>query len=260
MDPQLRYAVIIATHGRPALLARAIRSVRAQRVAGVSVIVVADQHCEASETVARSLRTDEDVYIERAGAPGPARSRTLGARMAYADRVIFLDDDDELAPGFLAGLDACSGSGEVLFSDYAVVQDGPDRCARALDAPRVIEIGGRYPDSVHVMNFIPNSCLVYPRAAVAGRAYDDTLPLNEDWAFLLDVLRDWRLRHVPVVGPVIHKTERARGDRRGAVNDHLLPEVLRTIYARWPAPNAALRAARQRVFAGVGLFVSLEAC
>ncbi len=260
MGPQLRYAVIIATHGRPALLARAIGSVHAQGVDGVSVIVVADQYCAETAAVARSRRLGDDVYVERAGAPGPALSRTLGLRMACADRVIFLDDDDELAPGFLAGLDACAGNGEVLFSDYAVVRDGADRSARAADAPCVVEIGGRYPDSVHVMNFIPNSCLVYPWAAVAGRAFDDRLPLNEDWAFLLDVLRDWRLRHVPVVGPVIHKTERARGDRRGAVNDHLLPEVLRTIYARWPAPNAALRAARQRVFAGVGLFVALEAC
>ena len=49
-------------------------------------------------------------------------------------------------------------------------------------------IGGRDPDSVHVMNFIPNSCLVYPMVAVAGRAFDESLVLNEDWAFLLDVL------------------------------------------------------------------------
>jgi len=222
--------------------------------------VIADEYCAETAAVARSWRSDADVYIERGGAPGPARSRTLGVRMACADRVIFLDDDDELAPGFLAGVDACGGSGEVLFSDYAVVQDGADRCARAANAPHVVELGLADPEHVHVMNFIPNSCLIYPRAAVAGRAFDDRLPLNEDWAFLLDVLRDWRLRHVPVAGPVIHKTERARGDRRGAVNDHLLPEVLRAIYARWPAPNAALRAARQRVFAGVGLFLPLEAC
>ena len=254
-----RYAVIVATHERPTLLGRAIASVKAQ-TGDVCVIVVADRRCADTASVARSLLSGEDIYIERGGPPGPARSRTLGLQVAGAERVIFLDDDDEFAPGFIAGVDACAGGDAVLFSDYAVVQDGEDRTAGALDPPRVVEIGGRDPDSVHVMNFIPNSCLVYPMAAVAGRAFDESLVLNEDWAFLLDVLREWPLRHVPVVGPVIHKTERARGDRRGAVNDHLLPEVLRAIYARWPAPTPALQAARQAVFAGAGIFVPLEAC
>jgi glycosyltransferase involved in cell wall biosynthesis len=252
--------VIIATHGRPTLLARAIRSVKAQGIAGVCVIVVADQRCAETGAVAQALLSGEDIYIERGGPPGPARSRTLGLQVTCAERVIFLDDDDELAPGFLAGVEACERNREVLYSDYAVVQDGVDRCADVAHPAQFVGTGARDPHNVYVMNFIPNSCLIYPRAAVAGRAFDESLILNEDWAFLLDVLRQWPLRHVPVLGPIIHKTERARADRRGAVNDYLLPEVLRSIYARWPAPTPALREARQRVFASAGISVPLDAC
>ncbi len=254
------YAVIIATHGRPALLARAICSVKAQGMTGVCVIVIADQRCAETGAAARSLLSGPDIYIERGGDPGPARSRTLGLQVARAERVVFLDDDDEFAPGFLAGVAARASDRDILFCDYAVVEDGIDRCAPAARAPQRISLAARQTDSVHVMNFIPNSCLVYPRAAVEGRCFEESLSLNEDWAFLLDVLRDWPLRHVPILGPIIHKTARERGDRRGAVNDHLLPSVLKAIYARWPAPTRTLREARQKVFATAGVAVPLDAC
>ena len=40
------YSVIIATHGRPQLLARAIQSIKAQASPAVSIIVVSDERSD----------------------------------------------------------------------------------------------------------------------------------------------------------------------------------------------------------------------
>jgi hypothetical protein len=112
--------------------------------------------------------------------------------------------------------------------------------------------------SIYVQNFIPNSCLLYPAAVVRNKAFDEALALNEDWDFLLNAVESegghkHPLVHVSVVGPIIHKTDRARADRRGAVNDHLLPDNMLAIYRKWPAPTNPLKAARQALFASVGI-------
>jgi hypothetical protein len=168
---------------------------------------------------------------------------------------MFLDDDDEHCPGFLREADAAARMGDagLLFCDFAVVGDAEDRCAGTAAACAPVMLRDRDPQDVHLRNFIPNSALVFPADAVRGRMFDETLILNEDWDFLLNAMQDHELRYFPMFGPMIHKTDRSKGDRRGAVNDHLLPDNLRTIYRKWPAPTAALRAARQLLFADAGL-------
>jgi len=92
--------VVIPTHNRAGLLARAVRSALAQEVAS-EVIVVDD--CSTDETPdvlasfgdsVRALRTERNV--ERGAA------RNLAARHASAPILAFLDSDDEWKPGKLA--------------------------------------------------------------------------------------------------------------------------------------------------------------
>ena len=256
-----KYAVIIATHNRPALLARAMQSVKAQTYRDVSMIVVSDDGSAETRRIAQSRLSDGDTFIERDGEPGPARSRSIGLGSVSADHVVFLDDDDEFSANFLSDADVHrekETAGSVLFCDFHVSYDGKDREAASAGPAIPVSIGDRDPRSVYVRNFIPNSCLIYPVDAVKARVFDDTLVLNEDWAFLLQAIQGRTLMHIPVFGPVIHKTDRGQGDRRGARNDHLLPDNLRTIYKNCPAPTEELRVARQTFFASVGLPLSLE--
>ena len=227
------YSVIIATHGRPELLARAIRSIRASENGEVTVIVVSDdQSMETCEMARTCLTGGDDLFISRGGAPGPARSRNLGLEVARSDQVLFLDDDDEWSPGFLDALIATRPAPPrtVRFCDYSIAMDANQRTHSTPPVP--VAIGHRDPNEVHVRNFIPNSCLVYPLDLARTLRFDESLVVNEDWDFLLAALQTHRLAHVALPGPIIHKTDRGRGDRRGAVNDHLLPQACCCIYRK----------------------------
>ena len=254
------YTVIIATHDRPALLARAIRTIKSQQFPNVTVTVVSDDHSIETYNVARAFLSGQDIYIERRGNPGPARSRTLGLGVASSEYVMFLDDDDEYSEDFLPALDCHTkvAANSVIFCDFYVSNDGEDRSVAGLNPPVPVKIGDRDPGDVHVRNYIPNSCLIYPIDAVRNEAFDGSLVLNEDWDFLLDVVRARPLLHVPIFGPIIHKTDRSKGDRRGALNDHLLLDNTMRIYRKWPAPTVAFRQARQGLLASVGISLPIE--
>ena len=98
--------VVTPTRGRARLLSEALDSVAAQTLGDFEHFVVAD--CEDAETTRlMSARTAADprvTYLVREGAEGGANvCRNIGLRRAGADLVVFLDDDDRLAPGCLAG-------------------------------------------------------------------------------------------------------------------------------------------------------------
>jgi glycosyltransferase involved in cell wall biosynthesis len=101
-DPPL-VSVIVPTRDRPALLAEALASVRAQSVADFECIVVDD----AGEEPA-SLPDDARFRLVRRAEPGgPAQARNSGIEHARGRHVAFLDDDDVYLPERLAlGLEA----------------------------------------------------------------------------------------------------------------------------------------------------------
>ena len=92
--------VVIPTRGRPELLARALRSIYAQRYDGdIECLVVLDGPAAGDvpappDAPRRSLRV-----IENTRKPGLAGARNTGILAAHADLVAFCDDDDEWRPG-----------------------------------------------------------------------------------------------------------------------------------------------------------------
>jgi len=146
----------------------------------------------------------------------------------------------------------------VYYSDFIVINE--DREANLIDYNSAVKfsLDGRHQHEVFVKNFIPNSALIYPAAAIKTKAFDATLILNEDWDFLLNVLQDCSLKYMPVLGPNIFKTDRSRQDRRGSVNDHRLAEICLALYQKWPAPDEETRLARQNLFAASGITLPLE--
>ena len=81
--------------------------------------------------------------------------------------------------------------------------------------------------------------------------------LNEDWDFILNVMRDCSLRHMPIDGPII--TTRIDADNRGRTNDHMLIQTYLKIYGKCPAPSLEQKLARQSLFHSVGIDLSMEA-
>lgn len=94
-------SVVIPLFNKEQYIERCLRSVRAQTMQDLEVIIVDDGSTDAGPEIAARLLTDRDRLIRQANAgPGPARNRAIAAsRGAY---IAFIDADDTWLPEHLA--------------------------------------------------------------------------------------------------------------------------------------------------------------
>ena len=165
-------SVVIPTCDRPALLARALASVRAQTVAPLEVVIVDDRGGLDAAAVgdARVLRNDR--------APGASGARNCGAAGARGEWIAFLDDDDEWLPAYLAavGERLAAAPLDVLLGDLLYLfEDGSERPGKA--APEVL----RAADFLTRNAGLIGSNLVIRRAVYAAvGGFDESLRAAED--------------------------------------------------------------------------------
>jgi succinoglycan biosynthesis protein ExoM len=129
----LTASVVICTYNRPAMLEAALRSCLrdATRRALPFEIVVADNSVagHAPAIVARVASADIPVRVVPVAPPNISLARNAGLRAATAPLVAFMDDDLEVAPGWLDALvDALAASG-------ADIAQGPLRPRFPADQP-----------------------------------------------------------------------------------------------------------------------------
>jgi len=91
------YSVVIPTHNRPELVARAIRSVMAQTIPPRQILVI-DDASQPPLMLAGDLWDDRIRVIRHEKSIGGAAARNTGLREAPTSIVAFLDDDDEWLP------------------------------------------------------------------------------------------------------------------------------------------------------------------
>lgn len=95
-----RVTVVVPTCDRPDWLARAVASVLDNGFSDVEVVVVDAGAASADDS--RPWRREPRVhYMRTRGREGGAAARNAGIEAARAELVAFLDDDDELLPGYL---------------------------------------------------------------------------------------------------------------------------------------------------------------
>lgn len=99
-------SIVMPTHDRAALVARAVRSVLAQTWQELELIVVDDASTDSTPSALASLaQEDERIRIvrrERSQAAGNlVNPRNAGLEVARAEYVGFLDDDDRYRPEFV---------------------------------------------------------------------------------------------------------------------------------------------------------------
>ncbi|GAA2556123.1 hypothetical protein GCM10010435_28450 [Winogradskya consettensis] len=102
MDTPAEVSVVIPTRNRPDLLTRAVRSVLAQTVPELEVVVVIDGPDEVTTKALAEIgdpRVRTVPLAEKGGAPN---ARNMGVQAASAPWVALLDDDDEWLPQKLA--------------------------------------------------------------------------------------------------------------------------------------------------------------
>lgn len=102
-------SVVIPTRGRPASLARAMRSVFAQtgvEPRTLELVIVDNDAAAGARPTVEQLKAEapfEMVYVCET-APGVASARNRALAASRAPLIAFLDDDEEASPGWLAAL------------------------------------------------------------------------------------------------------------------------------------------------------------
>ncbi|HMA18686.1 MAG TPA: glycosyltransferase, partial [Thermoanaerobaculia bacterium] len=197
-----RLSVVVRTRNRPALLAQALESLRAQTLRPAGVVVVNDGG-ESVCSIVEPFHAVFDVKLEELPERrGRSAAANLGVETADQDLVAFLDDDDVLFPDHFERLVAAyrSGPEPIVYSDAVTVvyhREGeawtPERRALqySLDFDR---------DYLLYANYIPLHTLLLPRALyrkIGG--FDATLEFSEDWDFLIRASFETSFRHVRAV-------------------------------------------------------------
>lgn len=124
--PAPRLSVLIPAHDAAHRLPRAVRSVLAQSVSDIEVLVVDDASSDRTAEVAEALAAhDQRVQVirtERNLGPGGARNRAL--QVARAPWIALLDSDDTFLPGRLSRLlRYAEQSGANLVADNLILRD-----------------------------------------------------------------------------------------------------------------------------------------
>ena len=187
-------SVVIPTYHRERELREAVDSVLSQPGLSLEVIVVDDSPEGSAQATVAGIADGRVHYLRRAVPSGgrPAMVRNEGAARAAGRYLVFLDDDDQLAPGALpdlaGALDAQPAAGMAF---GAVTPFGADlqdlqhnqvyfaearRIARRLRRPRELGATLVYRPAI----LINSACMARRSVFTCIGGYDAEIPICED--------------------------------------------------------------------------------
>lgn len=189
--------VVLATHNRPELMRRALRSILAQNYAGrIRVVVVFDRSPPDMR-----LEQDEDGRIvsvcENTRTPGLAGARNTGIESLDTPLVAFCDDDDYWTPHKLSRqVVTLQKSGAEFASTAMLVEYGDHRSQRLAESTSI-----RYADLLRSrMAMVHSSSFLMRRAALVDGIglVDESIPesMCEDWDLLLRAAKRHPIAHL----------------------------------------------------------------
>jgi GT2 family glycosyltransferase len=122
-------SVILPTFKRPEQLRRQLSRLSEQDFAGEWEVVVCDNspYLEARNVVRERDWGFVVHHLDASRRPGAAAARNLGASAAIGSRFAFVDDDDEVAAGWLAAMDEALGAADLVAGATYLV-DGHPNC------------------------------------------------------------------------------------------------------------------------------------
>ncbi|MFV0408597.1 MAG: glycosyltransferase family 2 protein [Paracoccus sp. (in: a-proteobacteria)] len=235
--------IVVTTHYRPGQLVSALKSIREQGDLPVEIILCDDAGGAETRHVAADMLSDRDILISRPGMRGPAESRNFGIELARAPWIGFLDDDDRLAPGWLARLfpELRDPTPRVLFGDFMLCNThaaGPSGRSDGSPGQR-IDTGAAPVFSLRVRNMIHSAAFVMPRTVSAR--FDPALRSHEDWDFLLALHAEIPFQHLSVVASEYYA---APAGNRNSVSARTLAADYLAIYERHPTMELPMQLAR----------------
>jgi glycosyltransferase involved in cell wall biosynthesis len=192
-------SVVLPTHNRCKLLARAIESVLRQTYSSVELIVVDDASTDETDEVLRSFSDTRIRYVRHDQNRGGSAARNTGIEVCTGEFVAFLDDDDEYVPQKLEFLHAALVSAPEAGLAYSQVRIiGVDR---DLVFPHAGPSGNVFLDYLGSPFFITVSTLIRREVVVT---FDESLPRWQDVDFHLRVLMKTRAVFLPRVTAIVH--------------------------------------------------------
>lgn len=256
--------LIIPTHLRPVLLRRALESINAQSHRDrIELIVVSDVQDPGTDHVCSELLGEQDIYIRRNGAAGPAASRNLALKLASGQFVMFLDDDDAWQPGFLEALFKRMPPvlNSVCYFNCTVIKESRPATGPLKLGEVVMDLSKTLNEDIFVKNQIPNSCFLFARHILAGIEFDTTMRGYEDWDFALAVLKRQWASHLPLPCAYIYEVDDATTDRRGsssgAKDSNAILDYL-YVYRRHASPFKEIQTKRKLLLDSVKLSLPSE--
>ena len=169
-------AIIVCTLDRPKALRVVLESIEQSSIAAARVIVSDDGADPCTEFVCRDARLPV-VYVSgpRRGL-GPNRNHAL--RHVDEDTVLFLDDDCQLGPDFLAKALACMHNGEARYGPGCVIVTGVERNRGAIvEAAAQTFLGFQsrpYKVTESITSIVINACL-FPRSLFDRYLFDERI-------------------------------------------------------------------------------------
>jgi glycosyltransferase involved in cell wall biosynthesis len=203
-------SVVIPTYNRAHILGRSLGSVLAQTFQDFEVIVVDDGSTDNSEEIVRSFSDARVRYLRHESNKGGSAARNTGIRAAKGQYVAFQDSDDEWLPEKLAiQLEAFKTSklehlGVVTCPLFGAHDGKLDETPRSKGNSKD---GWVYKDLLtrrFVVGVGTPTLLVRRDAITEANLFDESLPRDEDWDFVLRLSRDWQVQSVDAPLMIVH--------------------------------------------------------
>lgn len=246
------FTVVIPTHNRAEHIERAVRSVLAQELPPLEVIVVDDGSTDRTREVVDGI-AGPIVYIYQENAER-AVARNTGATSARGTHLAFIDDDDDLLPHHFRVLAA------VLDERTPVAYT---RAAYRLEDGSIFTPRKRYPEGWVTRellrgNFVALHCAVVRTDVfreVGGFCTDRRVIGSEDWELWTRLSVRYPFTHAPETTAMINvHSERTSYDV--SVLERCAPAALSTLVAN-PLTHATLSRYEREAWFHCYLFVAL---
>jgi glycosyltransferase involved in cell wall biosynthesis len=221
-------SVILPTHNRAYCLPSAIGSVLGQTYKSFQLIIVDDASTDQTESLIAGMDDPRIEYVRNARNLGAAAARNVGVRQAVGELLAFQDSDDqwlleklEFQVRRLHELGETHGAtfgGKILYGRDGSGRFGPDRvCFRPVGSSSIS--GGSIAGRLLQGNIIsPQTLLLRKSAFDSAGSFDERLPANEDWEFMLRLSGvtniDFTMR--PLVVAKVSEDSISYDDRRSA--------------------------------------------
>ncbi len=251
-------SVVVTTHRRPLLLARALQSLLAQSFKDFEIILCADEGSRETRATAQQYLREGDAFLAAPRLKGPAETRNLGVANANGRYLCFLDDDDTFEVGFFSDFMGSIGVEEpvLYYFNYRKIHEDRSVDPRSIAEERITSENVD-PDSVLVGNILPNNAYMLHASTARRFAFDARLRSHEDWDYLISLRSQIEFRYRNLYGPVVHVATQS-GRNYGAYGDGSVALDFLAIYRRWPVTNPDVRTARQLALQRLGLVVPAE--